>query len=57
MYLVTYSHISSVEYYVLVVFGGFPLGSFGFPFINMRKGLVHDVSHCFNLGKKCVPPY
>ena len=27
------------------------------PFINRHKGRVHDVTHCFNLEKKCVPPY
>ena len=26
------------------------------PFINIHKGRVHDVTHCYNLGKKCVPP-
>ena len=24
--------------------------------INMHKGRVHDVTHCYNLGEKCVPP-
>ena len=23
----------------------------------MHKGQVYDVTHCYNLGKKCVPPY
>ena len=23
----------------------------------MQKGRVHDVTHCYNLGKKCFPPY
>ena len=27
------------------------------PFINMHMGRVHDVTHCYNLGEKCVPPY
>ena len=27
------------------------------PFINMHNGRVHDVIYCYNLGKKCVPPY
>ena len=22
----------------------------------MHKGRVHDVTQCYNLGKKCVPP-
>ena len=25
-------------------------------FINMHMGRVHDVTHCYNQGKKCVPP-
>ena len=37
--------------------GGFPLGSFGFPFINMHKGQILDVTNCYNLGKKWVPAY
>ena len=28
-----------------------------FAFIYMHKSRVHDVTHCYNLGKKCVPPY
>ena len=23
----------------------------------MYNGRVHDVTHCYNLGKKCLPPY
>ena len=26
------------------------------PLINMHKGRVRDVTHCYNLGEKCVPP-
>ena len=33
------------------------LSSVWVPFINMQEGRVHDVIHCFNLEKKCVPPY
>ena len=33
-----------------------PLRSVCVPFINMHNGRVHDVTHCYNLGKKCVPP-
>ena len=35
----------------------FPLRSVCVPFINMHNGQVHDVTYCYNLGKKCVPPY
>ena len=35
--------------------GGFPLGSLSL--INLHKGRIHDVTHCYNLGKKWVPPY
>ena len=24
--------------------------------INIHNGRVHDVTHCYNLGEKCVPP-
>ena len=27
------------------------------PLINIPKGRVHDVIYCYNLGKKCLPPY
>ena len=27
------------------------------PFINMHNRRVNDVTYCYNLGKKCVPPY
>ena len=37
--------------------GAFPLRSVCVPFINMHKRRVHDVSHCYNLEKKWVPPY
>ena len=37
--------------------GGFPLSSFGFPFINMHKGRINDVTVCYKLGKKWVPAY
>ena len=33
-----------------------PLRSVCVPFINIHKGRVHDVTYCYNLGKKCVPP-
>ena len=33
-------------------FGAFPLRSVCVSFINMHKGRVHDVTHCYNLGKK-----
>ena len=33
-------------------FGAFPLRSVCVPFINMHKGRVHDVTHCYNLGAK-----
>ena len=36
--------------------GAFPLRSVCVPFINMYKGRVHDVTHGYNLEKKCVPP-
>ena len=26
------------------------------PFIDIHMGRVHDVTHCYNQGKKCVPP-
>ena len=35
----------------------FPLRSVCVPFINMHNGQVLDVTYCYNLGKKCVPPY
>ena len=38
-------------------FGTLRLRSVCVPFINMHMGRVHDVTHCYNLGKKCVPPY
>ena len=41
----------------LLLVSGFPLGPFRLPFKNMHKGLVHDVTHCYNLGEKGVPPY
>ena len=51
----------------LIRITGFPLSSTwvpsGFPrkkwvpFINMHNGQVLDVTYCYNLGKKCVPPY
>ena len=28
-----------------------------FPYINMHKGRVYDVTHCYNLRKICIPPY
>ena len=41
-----------------------PSRSMCVPFINMHKGRVHDVTHCYNLGKNaflhlimCLPPY
>ena len=37
--------------------GAFPLRSVCVPLINMCKGRVNDVTHCYNLGKKCVPSY
>ena len=35
---------------------GFPSRKW-IPLINMHKGRVHDVTHCYNQGKKCLPPY
>ena len=32
-------------------FGAFPLRSVCVPFINMHKGRVHDVTHCYNAVK------
>ena len=34
-----------------------PLPSVCLPFINMHKGRVHEVTHCYKLEKKCVSPY
>ena len=34
-----------------------PCDPFAFPFINRHKGRFHEVIHCYNLGKKGVPPY
>ena len=33
-----------------------PLRSVCVLFVNIYKGRVHDVTHCYNLGKKFVPP-
>ena len=41
----------------LSLIDAFSLHSVCVPVINMHKGRVHDVTHCFNLEKKCVPPY
>ena len=45
--------VSSILGSNLTPFGVFPC----LLFINMYKGRVHDVTYCYNLGKKCVPPY
>ena len=37
--------------------GAFPLRFVCVPFFNMHKGGVHDITHCYNPGKKCVLPY
>ena len=50
-------HMSSYASVKIYLVGAFPLRSVCVPFINMHKGRVYDVTHCYNLGKKCVPPY
>ena len=35
----------------------FPLPSVCLSLINMYKNRVYDVTYCYNLGKKCLPPY
>ena len=37
--------------------GAFPLRFVYFPFINMCKGRVHNVTHYYNLEEKCVLSY
>ena len=54
-------HSRRVVYYVEIkpcwwIPFGFPRRKW-IPFINMYKGRVYDVTHCFNQEKKCVLPY
>ena len=51
------SCLSSLSCWKLSLIGAFPLRSVCVPFINMHKGLVNDFTHCYNLQKKCFPPY
>ena len=48
------SPISSLLCWEINPFGAFLLRSVCVPFINMHEGRVHDVTHCYNLGKKSV---
>ena len=53
----SYSEVSSLLCWKLSLVGAFPLRSVCVPLINMHNGRVYDVTHCYNLGKKCVTPY
>ena len=53
----SYSEVSSLLCWKLSLVGAFPLRSVCVPLINMHKGRVYDVIHCYNLRKKCLPPY
>ena len=53
----SYSEVSSLLCWKLSLVGAFPLRSVCVPLINMHKGQVYDVTHCYNLVKKCVPLY